>query len=138
MLNDVAAGKDDSVLVWSYKNFVDVNKHLCLGLHPAFPVNTEFNVYNILASNSALLKSTFKPTEKDGFLTADTELVKQAHFPDFMNPAATLAWAVGLEGLATQAVVGGYSVEYDGPYTKDCDGECPGKTPTPPSPPQMI
>ena len=55
-----------------------------------------------------------------------------------MNPKATIAWAVGLESLATQAIVGGFSVEYDGPYTADCDGECPGKKPTPPSPPQAV
>jgi len=88
-----------------------------------------------LNQNDALVKTTVN-TDKSKYLTANTAIVEQANFPDFMHPKAREVWTFGLESLQSQVSYDGISIEEDGPYTLKCDGECPGKTPDP-SPPQF-
>jgi alpha-glucosidase (family GH31 glycosyl hydrolase) len=125
-----------SILQWEIDTIEKVNQHLIAVVHPAVPMNTEFNIYNLLKEQKALIMSTHNSDKNDAQLTANTKLVEQANFPDFMNSEATSVWAAGIEGLFAQVKLGGLSIQYDGPYTMDCDGECPGK-PVTPSPPQL-
>jgi len=102
--------------------------------HPGFMMNDEFNLWNLLVSSDALVKTTIQRAgSTNPYLTADTVLTKQANFPDFMNMKAREVWKAGLESLNAQLPFDGISIEEDGPYIA-CDGECPGTLPDP-SPP---
>jgi hypothetical protein len=61
-------------------------------VHPAFPINDEFNLFLALRDSEALLKSTLHATTNSGFLTADTTIATQANFPDFMNSNTQQIW----------------------------------------------
>lgn len=125
---------------WSVTNWYKMaletkNVKLIPKTHPGFQIDDEDDTWEYFAAADGFIKSAISTDKTKPYLTADTAVLKQANFPDFMNIKAREIWQGGLESLNSQVAFDGISLEEDGPYTT-CDGECPGTVPDP-SPPQL-
>ena len=95
-----AEGELRSILQWEIDEIQGKGQRLIARVHPAFPINEDFNLFLALRDAEALLKSTVHPTTNGGFLTADTAIASQANFPDFMKSSTQQIWLAGLQSLA--------------------------------------
>lgn len=87
-----------SILQWKKQYIDSQNVKLIARSHPAFPVNEDFNLWRMLNENDAGVKTVVN-TDKSKYLTADTNIVKQANFADFLHPKGREIWTIGLESL---------------------------------------